>query len=1203
MKDFVHLHLHTEYSLLDGACRIKKLMDILKAQGAKACAITDHGNMIGALQFYSECYKNGIKPIIGTEFYLCENRRIKAGKTRLYHLILLAKNNEGYQNLLKLNSLANTEGFYYKPRIDYELLEKYNKGLICLSACFAGHVPQLLFERRFDEAEQIALKYKSIFAEGDYYIELQNHGLPEQLEILPRLAELAKKIGVKTVATNDCHYLYREDWETQDILLCVQTGRTVDDPDRMRFETHEFYVKNREQMEEFLGAYPEALDTTIEIADKCCVEIKAKSHKAIDKSLGMPVNTDLADNENIIPQFVQPPGYTQFEYLKKICMDGLQKKYKEVTKDILNRLDYELGVINDLGFVEYFLVVWDYVNFAKMNDIPVGPGRGSAAGSLVSYSSGITNVDPLKYSIPFERFLHKERVSTADIDVDFCPNRIEEIIEHIRHKYGEDHISKIGTLGTMAAKNVIKDVGRALKVPYSETDKITKEIPFKLPEGIVKPPVLKYYFGLTGKPEDEKYIIPALKGYYEGDDTLKKVVDLAVKLEGMPRQASTHACGILITPGPVADYVPLSKNGEEIASQFNMVELEDLGLLKMDFLRLITLTDIDSAIKLIKQNHNIDINFDEIDVDDPNVYKLLSSGNTKMVFQLESGGYQKLMREMKPSCIQDIMAAVALYRPGPMGSIPTFIENKHNPGKIVYDHPLLEPVLKASYGCIVYQEDVMTVVQALGGYSLGQADNVRRIMSKKKVDQIGTERTKFIYGAPSKNGSREIPGALKMGVPEEIAKKVFDKLETFAKYGFVKAHAAAYGILVYQTAYLKCYYPLEFLAAVLNNRITKADEIKKYVVYAKEQKIEVLPPDINKSETFFSVENGCLRFGLAGLKNVGVGAVNAITAERKANGEFKDLYDFIKRFSGTPNKRLLESFILSGAFDCFNKTRSQLMNVFETVVNMAAQEKKMQEAGQFSFFETAGDAPQVQYPAIKEYTTAAKLKLEKQVSGVYISGHPLDIYVDEMKEFNFNSSMLSEKEDSGEEEEFEEPDDYAGGDLTNDMDVTSGGIITEIKKMYTKAGNKEMAFMKAEDLYGTIEYMLFPKVFEKYKPRLVEDAIVSITGKLSIRGGENPVVLVNTIKFFKTEEEPAQAKPEVKEAPKSKVLWLKYDTTDPMLHQKVITIIKSHIGNLPVMINCSKQNQSFKIGLKTNYDNYLINELNAVLEEGNIKFV
>ena len=1210
MKNFVHLHVHTEYSLLDGCARIKKLVQTVKEHGDKAVAITDHGTMAGALQFYAECYKNNIKPIIGCEFYVAYDRLHKQGKPDNAHLILIAKNNEGYSNLLKLNAIACREGFYYKPRIDYDVLEKHSKGLICLSACLAGHIPSLLLSRRFDEAYELGLRLKNMFDEGDFYIELQNHGIPEQLEILEPLVNLAKKLNVKTVATNDAHYINKEDAEMQDVLMCIQMGKFIDDTDRLRFSTNEFYVKTREEMEEALGAYEEALDNTNEIADKCFVTIKAKSHKFID---GIPDNCSLRDNENFIPQY-QPEGMTAFEFLKKLCYDGLKQRYPVVTKEIQDRADYELSIIKEQGFVEYFLVVWDYINYARQNGIPVGPGRGSGAGSIVAYTSGITRVDPIKYNLLFERFIHRERVSMPDFDVDFCYDRRPEVIEYVKRKYGEKNVAYIGTFGTMAAKNAIRDVGRVLRFPLAEVNKICKEIPNKLPEGIKKPPVLKYYFGTTSDKENDKYIIPSLRSRYEEDLDTKRVIDMSIKLEGMPRQTSTHACGILIAPEPVDNFVPLARNGDEIATQYSMVELEDLGLLKMDFLGLRTLTDIDKTLKLVKSIHGRDIDFYAMEYNDPNVFKLISSGNTDAIFQLESGGMKRFMKKLRPDNLEDIIAGISLYRPGPMKYIDKYVENKHNPKGIVYDHECLKPILEATYGIIVYQEQVMQIVQAMAGYTLGQADMVRRIMGKKKVEKMAEEKEKFIFGWKDPKGEKSIDGALKRGVDESIARKVFADMEDFAKYAFNKSHAAAYAYLSYQTAFLKCYYPVEFLVAVLNNRITNIDEIKKYIIYAKQQEIEVLPPNVNKSETFFSVENNKIRFGLAALKNVGVNIMDAIYKERVEHGDYKDIYNFIERTQCLGiNKRCLESLILSGAFDCFGATRSQMMSVYESIVDTISKDQKNKATGQFSLFDDESlsnqDKNYVALPDIKEYNKQAKLKFEKQVLGLYLSGHPLDNFMEEFSKFSFNSSMVEEKDEDGETDDFEEGGENGSVEedeslIKNDASVVCGGSISNVKKILTKSGNKEMAILQVEDLYGTFDVMVVPKAYERFKQIVQEDNLVKISGKVSVRDDNSVIIIAEqmsvltdaTASYEKDNQEKSNLAP-------TKTLYLRYDTQDEIFHKNILSILKSFPGNSVVIIKCSNTGKTFKLNYKINPSNYLVNELNSILTDDNIKLI
>ncbi len=1207
MKNFVHLHVHTEYSLLDGAARIKKLVKTVKEQGANACAITDHGSMAGVMHFFAECYKNGIKPILGCEFYIVHDRHRKEDKSDMGHIVLLAKNNVGYQNLLKLSAIACREGFYYKPRIDYDALSKHAEGIICLSACLVGHIPQLLLHRQYDEALKLGRRIKDMFADGDFYIELQNHRLSEQIEILEPLNRLAKELGVKTVATNDVHYINREDAEMQDVLLCIGTGKLVSDTNRMKFGTDEFYVKTREEMEEVLGAYPEALDTTQEIADKCLVTLKAKSHKDRDLMAKMPPDCTLNDNENYIPKYV-PEGMTAYEYLKKLCYDGLKERYPVITPEIQDRADFELSLIKEQGFVEYFLVVWDYINFARKNNIPVGPGRGSGAGSIVAYTTGITRVDPIKYNLLFERFIHRERVSMPDFDVDFCYNRRNEVIEYVKRRYGEENVAFIGTFGTMAAKNAIRDVNRVLGNPLADADKICKEIPFKLPDGIKSPPVLKYYFGTTGESASDKYIIPNLRKVYEENDKMRKIIDMSIKIEGMPRQASTHACGVLIAPDSVDSFVPLCKNSDEIATQFSMVELEDLGLLKMDFLGLRTLTDIDQTLKLITEIHHRDIDFYNMEYEDAEVFKLIGSGETDAIFQLEGGGMKRFMKKLRPDSLEDIIAGISLYRPGPMKYIDDYVANKHNLARIKYDHPCLKPILEATYGIIVYQEQVMQIVQAMAGYSLGQADMVRRIMGKKKVDKMEAEKEKFIFGWVDPKGVNSIPGALKKGVPEEVARKVFADMEDFAKYAFNKSHAAAYAYLSYQTAYLKCYYPVEFMVAVLNNRIAIIDEIKKYTVYAKQNNIPVLPPDVNKSKTYFSVENASIRFGLAALKNVGVGVVDELVKEREEHGEFADFYDFVERTQGkNMNKRCLESLILSGACDCFSLKRSQMMSVYERVLDIVSKDNKTKISGQTTLFDDLFSGAKknfVEIPDMPEYTKQTKLKFEKQVLGIYLSGHPLDNFLDEFNKFSFNASMISHNdaivEESADEGVFEAENLESESLKTGDR-VTCGGSMEEVKKMYTKVGNHEMAIVKVEDLFGTFEVMIPPRVYSNNTGRVVEDALVKIDGKVSVRDDNSKMIIADRISFLDGDNIQTHDKIEKKEA--TKTLYLKYDTTNGVLHANILTIFKNYPGDIPVMVRCLGTGSAFKLNLLVNPNNYLLNELNAILDENNIKFM
>lgn len=1201
-KPFVHLHLHTEYSLLDGIARIDPLVDMVAERGWPAVAMTDHGNMYGALKFYKKCLSKGVKPILGTEFYLCEDRFDKVSKSKYYHLILLAKNNQGYKNLIKLNSTAYIDGFYYKPRIDYNCLREHSEGLICLSACLAGHIPQLLIQDNYEEAKKVALMMRDMFEEGDFYLELQNHGIPEQQIVNKGLARISRETGIPLVATNDVHYLNKEDWETQDVLLCVQTGKQMEDQNRMRMPEHEFYLKTYEEMLEALPNYEEALNRTLEIADKCDVVIRSKAHSDIpniDPKYVLPAN------ENYIPKYVPPNGMEPFEYMRYLTEKGLKEKYDVITPKIRERVEMELETIHSQGFVEYFLVVWDYVNFARENGIGVGPGRGSGAGSIVAYCMGITQIEPLRYDLLFERFINKERVSMPDFDVDFSVDRRLEVYEYCKRKYGENNVSFIVTFGTMAAKNAIRDVARVLGMPYSQVDKITKLIPNKLPEGIAHPPILRHYFGLTGKPENDKYIIPELRQVYENDPEIKRIVDLAVKLEGCPRNTSIHAAGVLIAPERVDEYVACARNGEDITTQHDMIELESLGLLKMDFLGLRTLTDINLAIQYVKEDKGIEINFDKCQYDDPKVYELIGTGNTDAVFQLESGGMKNFMRELKPSNLEDIIAGISLYRPGPMDSIPRYVHNKHNPESIKYAHPILEDTLKATYGCIVYQEQVMRIFQDMGGYSLGQADNVRRIMSKKKKDKMALEKEKFINGWQDPTGKKSIPGALSKGVPKEVAEQVFAEMESFASYAFNKSHAAAYAYLAYQTAYLRTYHEVEFIASVLNNRIFNSDEIKTYTAFAKKQKIAILPPDINHSKAYFSVENGNLRYGLCAIKNVGLPVVEEIMEARK-QGEFTDLLDFLQRTgSQVANHRTMDGLILAGAMDCFGVPRSALMAALDQALSMVRGDRKNVESGQMSLFDglLANDtaAHHIDYPDIPEYRNSMKLQLEKEVLGTYVSGNPLDEFVDDMKDFTHTTQDFKPLEDEITETE-EGNDDFVYGVKDGDK-IVIGGIISELKKRMTRSSNKEMLTGKIEDFYGTCDFVIFPNNYEKFKNQFKDEDIVKLTGHIGLRDGNPPNVIVETIEHLKTVEKPQPKKVETTTEPiKQHKLYLRLDWSDNIIKNKVLGLMGEHKGNYEVVIKNIQDNQVYKVLQKVENSNTLMSELTAVLGAGNVVF-
>ncbi len=1185
MGNFVHLHLHTEYSLLDGAARIEKVVKVAKEYGMPAIAITDHGNMYGAVKMFDACEEAGIKAIIGCEFYVANDLHVKSGKERFSHLVLLAKDEIGYKNLCELNSIAFVEGFYYKPRIDYKTLEKYHEGLVCLSACLAGDIPRFILNRQYDEAEKMVQWFKNLFGD-DFYLELQNHNLVEDVEVNNKLREYSKKYGVKTVATNDVHYIYKEDAEFHDVLLCVQMGKTIDDPDRMKFPNDEFYFKTYEQMQQAFPNDPEALETTLEIADKC--------------------NFEFQYGHYLYPRYKPRDGSDPADFLKKLVMEGLAKKYGEITPRLMDRVKSEYAVISKQGYIEYFLIVWDYINAARNMGIEVGPGRGSGAGSLIAYAIGITNIDPLKYDLLFERFLHSERVSAPDFDVDFEDSRRQEVIDYAREKYGDDRVVKIVTFGTMAAKNAIKDVGRVLKVPYKEMDAVTKAIP----NNVKKPQVIAKCFGLykTKEGDTTQYGVPELMEMYRDNEEIKRVVDIAIKIEGSPRQTGIHACGVVIGAARLAGLMPLSRNGEFVTTQYTMTEIEHLGHLKMDFLGLSNLTDVKLSLQYIKENYGREIDFNKCDYADPEVYKLISTGNTKGIFQIESPGFQRFMKDLKPTCLEDIIAAVSLYRPGPMDSIPRYVHNKHNPQDTEYAHPCLEPILNVTYGCIVYQEQVMQIVQVMAGYTLGQADMVRRIMSKKQHDKMPAEKQKFLFGSPEvvdKHGhvSPAIEGCLKRGIPQDVAESVWAEMETFASYAFNKSHAAAYALITYQTAYLKRYYEAEFLTALLNNRLDKSDDLINYLAYAKEEKIEVLPPDINKSQTYFSTKDGKIRFGLAAIKNVGVAVVDSIIAERERGGDFKDLNDLISRIdSQAHNKRLIESMILSGAFDCFGVKRSQLMQVYASVIERVASDRRKQSTGQFSLFDALGDEDRgdtIVYPDIPEYDNSTKLKLEKEVVGVYISGHPLSGFEHKFKEYNLTADMLITDTDNtimGDEitdEVPEESDQYNG--LTDGMEVSCGGIITEVKKILNKS-NKEMAFGKVEDMYGGIEFMLFPNNYLKYRAELVEDNLVTIKGKLSLREGKTPCVMVDSITPWKLDESKEQ-----KQELKPKTLYLKYDLTNIELHNKIFALLRSYPGVSPVVVKCSVENKTFRLNVNVETSSFLINELHAYIPDDYIR--
>ena len=1083
MPDFVHLHVHSEYSLLDGANRIKDLPVRAKELGMKAIALTDHGVMFGAVNFFKECKKNDIKPIIGCEVYVAPRSRFSKESnldSEYSHLILLVKNKTGYQNLIKLVSLSFTEGFYYKPRIDLEILEKYSEGLICLSACLAGSINQAILRDDIEKAKEIALWHKRVFKD-DYYLEVQNNGLRKQVLVNQKLVELSKELDIPLVATNDAHYLKKEDSYNHEVLLCIQTGKKMKDEDRMRFETEEFYIKSPEEMANYFSNIPEAIENTVKIAEKCNFEFEFGVTK--------------------LPNYDVPEEFkTHQEYFRKLCYDGMKKRYGEnPDKSIMDRLEYEISVIEKMGYVDYYLIVWDYINYAKTVGIPVGPGRGSGAGSIAAYAIGITDIDPIKYTLLFERFLNPERVSMPDFDVDFCYERRQEVIDYVNRKYGEDHVSQIITFGTMSARSVIRDVARVLDVPYSEADRIAKMIPMELHITIKK--------ALEENRE--------LNELYESDEEIKKLIDISMGLEGLPRNASMHACGIVITKDPVDTYVPLYTNEGTAMAQYTMTLLEELGLLKMDFLGLRTLTVIEDAKKLVKENRGIDVEFDK-DMSDPNVYKLWQEGKTYGIFQFESAGMTNFMKELKPDCLEDIIAGVSLYRPGPMDQIPRYIKNKKDPEHAEYTHPSLEPILNVTYGCMVYQEQVMQIVRELAGYSLGRADLVRRAMGKKKLDVMAKEREIFIHGQTDENGNVIVPGCVRNGIDEKSANKIFDEMAEFAKYAFNKSHAAAYAVVSYRTAYLKAYYKEELMAATLNSFLGNLDKVPIYIEECKKLQIEILKPDINESDVKFTVKNGKIRFGLGSIKNVG-NAVNAIVDERKRNGQFKSFEDFCERIQKeSVNKKCIESLIRAGAFDNMEHTRRTLLESFETILDTISDGNRKTMENQVSMFDISENTNineiKYNYTIREEFSEKELLSMEKEMIGFYISGHPLEKYREQIeKTSNINSIQLS------------------GEDLEQGMELKDGqfvkyiGIVTSIKKKYTK-NNTIMAFVTIEDLYGTAEIIVFDSVYSKASNILIEDSIVLVEGRISIREDEASTIVARDIKLFNTE---STTKPEI----------------------------------------------------------------------------
>ena len=1164
MAEFVHLHVHTEYSLLDGACKVKELISHCVKNDIKAIAITDHGNMYATLQFAEQCRKNKIQAIIGCELYMTHDYKVKDNTSEFEHLILLAKNKKGYKNLVKLDSIAYVDGFYYKPRVDYKTLREHSEGLVCLSACLAGRIPKLLLRGDYEGAKKTALDLKDMFGK-DFYIEIQDHGIKEQRRVLPLLLQLAKECGIQPVATNDVHYIKKEDWEMQDVLMCIQTKKTIDDPKRMKFETHEFYLKTPEEMAELFSYVPEAISNTVVIAQKCneepCFDLKDNGDPIKDKSL--------------IPGYTPEDGSDPKDYLTKLTWEGLKRRYGEITDAVKKRADYELGIILGMGFAEYYLIVMDFIQWSKSRGIPVGPGRGSGAASIVAYAIGITDIDPLKYDLFFERFLNPDRVTMPDFDVDFCNERRPETIEYVRKKYHPENVAQIVTFGTLASKAAIKDVGRVLRVPYSETDRVTKLMDGKSTirellgwniqglkdKAAAEQDEEKRAEILKNLEEQEKKRNPDFIQLYETDEQLHRVIDMSLKLEGMPRNTSMHAAGVVICRKPIADNVPLSRNGEDVTTQFNMKEVESIGMLKMDFLALTTLTDIKKACDYILEDTGRVIDWDEIGYDNKEAYDLISEGDTDAVFQLEQGGMKKFMKELKPGCLEDIIAGVALYRPGPMAYIPTYISNKLNPSQVKYDTPLLEHILKVTYGVIVYQEQVMQIFQDLAGFSLGQADLVRRAMGKKNKAELMAQKDKFIFGNIKDGGN--IEGAVSRGIPKEVAAKIFGDMESFASYAFNKAHATCYAVLAYRTAYLKRFYPKEFLAAILNNRIDKIDEVSKYIVYLKEKNILVLQPDVNKSKTYFSVQGNGVRFGLSALKGVGVNATHAIIEEREQHGEFKNFPDFVFRCASFLNKRMLEGLICAGAFDCFGVYRSRLLLVYESVLDRANKIAKQKQSMQMSLFGDiiVEDNTTLNYPNVPELEMGEKLAKEKAVLGVYVSGHPFEKYAKMFDDCSFSCLKL---------QNFEEDEDghKTYPELTDGATVTMGGIIGTYKKINTRSGSS-MAFISVEDLYGSIECVAFPNVFDKIKGIVLADKVVRLSGKMQLDDEKAPVIILDRMEEFTGTQAAPAAQAAVPVKKKEHALWLNAsDLTDDEFDE--LTELFSHYANGTAVIKIKR---------------------------------
>ncbi|MGN0453251.1 MAG: DNA polymerase III subunit alpha [Ruminococcus sp.] len=1179
---FAHLHVHSEYSLLDGACRIEGLVASAKAKGQTALAITDHGVMYGVIDFWRECKAQGIHPVIGCEVYVAPRSRFDKtpeSDREYYHLILLCENNKGYENLMKLVSLAFTDGFYVKPRIDRELLEKYSEGLICLSACLAGEVPQRLLSGDYKGAKETALWYQSVFGRENYFIEIQNHGISEQLRILPDLVKLSSEIGAPLAATNDCHYVEKQDARLQEILMCIQTNHTIADEDRMRFETDEFYLKSEEEMSASFSQYPEALQNTQLIAERCNVEFEFGKRK--------------------LPRFDVPNGEDHYEYFRRKCYEGLHRHYGDNPEpSIAERLEYELSTINRMGFVDYYLIVNDFIQYAKSRGIPVGPGRGSGAGSLCAYCIGITGIDPIKYNLLFERFLNPERVSMPDFDIDFCKDRRSEVIDYVIRKYGYDHVAQIIAFGTMAARGVIRDVGRALGIPYATCDSVAKLIPNELNMTLKK--------ALT--------ISRELKERYDSDPQIHSLVDMSLGLEGMPRHATTHAAGVIISDRPVSDYVPLAKNDEQVVTQFTMTTLEELGLLKMDFLGLRNLTVINDAVKLIKEN-DPDFSLDEIDETDKGVYNMLSLGNTEGVFQFESGGMKNVLTQLRPESLEDLIAVISLYRPGPMDSIPTYIENRHNPSRITYKHPLLHDILDVTYGCIVYQEQVMQIFRKLAGYSFGRADIVRRAMSKKKHAVMEQEREIFINGLLRDDGTIEVDGCIRRGVSREVAESIYDEMKNFASYAFNKSHAACYAYVAYQTAWLKYHYPKQYMAALLSSVLDNQNKMAGYITDCHRMGIQVLPPHVNSSSHGFTVVGGNIRYGLMAIKNLGKSFIDSIIESRKS-GEFTSLQDFCSRlYLKGMNSRALESLIKCGALDDLGANRRQMLSVSKAVLDDLDYEKRRNMEGQMSLFESDPDIKKsagVTLPDLPEFSLADLLSMEREMAGMYLSGHP-------MSEYEWFASKIHA--------------DKIGDLITGEGDkkyfdnskVRVVCIVSKYRTQLTKS-NQMMAFLTVEDRTGSMELVVFPKVLSQFGSLLYEGSVVSVSGTLSLREDEEAKILVNEVQRVEKSSKQNNASSPMRDSePLSQVnpqryvqdasnrveeniekaisLYLKVDSREGRLFKRAQNLVSVFEGSTPVFFYLEEEKKLLKAprSLWVELNSILVSELKNQLGEDNVK--